>query len=93
MKLIGRKMYIDFGDYVVAVEKLSKEYSPSLGLSGQENPTELYDIFEAMGERIERKVQGEQIKRYGYDVNTYMSTPELWVTKEELTNLKDINSK
>lgn len=89
MNPIGRKLYIDFGDYIIAIEKYTKEYSSSMGLelNGQENPSELYDIFDVMGQRLESKVLGKQTKKYGCDVNTYVATPRLWLTKEEFENL------
>jgi hypothetical protein len=77
-------MYIYFGDYVVAIEKLTRVKPSSMGLS-PENPIKLVDVLDfGHGQKIERPVEGQIVRRaYGWELNDYLAHGELWATLEE----------
>lgn len=89
MNFIGRKLYLDWGDLVLAIEKLpmygknisfdySIDRSKSLG-------TKLVDIYEILGERVERPIKGTiiPVNSIGYDVNHIVTDSSLWLSQEE----------
>ena len=51
MKTIGRKLYIYWGDQIIAIEKYTKGESVELT---KNNPIKLFNIVDILGEKMER---------------------------------------
>lgn len=99
MKLIGRKLYLDWGGnkskYIVSIEKLPGGNADKMGLhhtvpeSEATSPkcrmkTLLVDVISCMGERIERPVHGTRYPvPYGRELHHYLTDTSCWITKEE----------
>ena len=89
MRNVGRKLVLDWEDgKVVVIEILVKGqglYSP------KPSKPLLFDIYEALGERIERAVGpcADGRLSYGQDMNGLMPvmSPECWLTEEEYERL------
>jgi hypothetical protein len=85
MKLIGRKLVMNWGNgKVVAIEILSSAetlYSPT------DKEPQLYEIYEALGERIEKPIGSPAMpqRTYGQEIGNLMPTmcPEVWHTLSE----------
>jgi hypothetical protein len=93
MATVGRKLYINFGDSVVAIERLSGVKPEDLGLT-KEVSTKLVNIVNLMGERIELPIDGTLFPvNYGLDLNTYASNSAFWVTIEEYEKAQQLKTK
>lgn len=96
MRQIGRKIYIDWGDKVLAIEKIIKT-EENLRLLGIEdiqnrfaNSTEaiiLYDIFDMQGVRMEKRVGPSSNQGGGYEFQYYLVNNGYWATDEEFVEL------
>jgi hypothetical protein len=87
MRLIGRKLYINFGNLVVAIEKLPRVKPEDMGLT-KDIPTKLVDVYEFDGERIEKPVEGRRDPgRFGWDFNRYACEDGIWGTIQEWRKL------
>jgi len=85
MKFIGRKLYINWGNFVIAIEKLSGIKPEDIGMN-KENPIKLYNIYEVLGERVESEVEGTINRteyQWGQDLNIYLTDSDFWLTQEE----------
>lgn len=85
MQYVGRKLVLDWGDgKIVSIEILVKEQS--LYAPKPKNPL-LFDIYEALGERVEKSLgeSAEGQRTYGQEISMLMPVmnPSVWRTKEE----------
>lgn len=80
--IIGRKLYIDWGDKCIAIEKYIKGEGENVT---KENPTKLMNILSLDGiSKMEVEVKPARTKlRYGLPIDFYLCDNSFWLTKEE----------
>lgn len=105
MNVIGRKIYIAWGpNMTLAIEKLvvpPEQFGLSSKLedNGYNRPmkvpqVKIYDVFEILGERIEREVGlPAQPSHNGSEFNDYLTNNGNWATEEELNNFNKERAK
>src|SRR5574344_3025531 len=87
MKAIGRKIYINCGDHIIAIEKYAKnEFFEEAQLNNQ--TISIFDIKECCGAKMESFVGRPAAEKcYGQKIDEYLSNKEFWATEEEFDNL------
>lgn len=89
MKWVGRRLYIDWGTMVIAIDKLPGMNKSELGLvrplGEQSMPTKLVDVYDMDGSRLEYPVEGTPFKvvNCGWEIGRYITETSMWMTKEE----------
>lgn len=88
MKMIGRKLYLDWGDMILSIEKYPKtdELCEKVHLEGDKQLS-LFDIVDICGQKIEMYCGFPANDKFGHEFSYYLTCDSFWATSDEMKKI------